>query len=351
MIAYLTSEIHGMISKDKTLSIHQDIFNDILDENDKVNKSALLRIFLNELKNIRKSPTNNENTVAPINGINNERFYCYQNVVLQILSNLGIQLEPINDFVKMIQKVFNEINSSNINPVYPPTLLRERFQKERKIAIRDQHDAEEFLTFISDNCTQLKNMFTCKVTETIDRCPNKKCTGYEDEKRVIFEEIKYQIKIFLPIKNFQSSIQELIKNYETQVEDHCKFCSEKYNIKFHYRVESSAKFLSIQLGIYDYNTNIKYNYTGVIDDKITINELKCELNSIVAHSGLTLNGGHYICYRKIDGKWWKCDDGKIPKVINDPNDDLKEIGIFTPYLIFYKISEKPNIGNFCFIFK
>jgi hypothetical protein len=39
-----------------------------------------------------------------------------------------------------------------------------------------------------------------------------------------------------------------------------------------------------------------------------------ELNSVICHFGDTPNSGHYICYVKNNGRWFKCNDSSVTPV-------------------------------------
>lgn len=57
-----------------------------------------------------------------------------------------------------------------------------------------------------------------------------------------------------------------------------------------------------------------------------------ELQSFIVHLGTSLNSGHYICYRKVQGEWYLFDDGANPKRLSEER-AIKAAK--DAYLIFY----------------
>lgn len=68
---------------------------------------------------------------------------------------------------------------------------------------------------------------------------------------------------------------------------------------------------------------------------------KYELSSFIVHRG-TVNGGHYIAYRKVHDQWWECDDGRI----SDRSTKEMLSAAKDSYICFYKLTnarQEPNI--------
>ncbi len=60
---------------------------------------------------------------------------------------------------------------------------------------------------------------------------------------------------------------------------------------------------------------------------------KYELSSFIVHIGQTINGGHYIAYRKVKDQWVKCDDGDI----SDSSKEEMLTAAKNSYICFYKL--------------
>ena len=70
-----------------------------------------------------------------------------------------------------------------------------------------------------------------------------------------------------------------------------------------------------------------------------------ELDCFIVHSGSSLNGGHYICYKKIEGKWIEANDSSVRFVKEEEIDQILHGGKgehYTSYLHHYTISKNPN---------
>ncbi|MGL5263040.1 MAG: ubiquitin carboxyl-terminal hydrolase [Candidatus Rhabdochlamydia sp.] len=60
---------------------------------------------------------------------------------------------------------------------------------------------------------------------------------------------------------------------------------------------------------------------------------KYELSSFIVHIGQTINGGHYIAYRKVKDQWVKCNDGDI----SYPSKEEMLTAAKNSYICFYKL--------------
>lgn len=60
---------------------------------------------------------------------------------------------------------------------------------------------------------------------------------------------------------------------------------------------------------------------------------KYELSSFIVHQGVSVNGGHYIAYRKVDHQWVECNDG----CISYPGKEQMLSVAKNSYICFYKL--------------
>jgi len=60
---------------------------------------------------------------------------------------------------------------------------------------------------------------------------------------------------------------------------------------------------------------------------------KYELSSFIVHIGKTINGGHYIAYRKVKDQWVKCNDGYMSYPSKEEMLDAAK----DSYICFYKL--------------
>lgn len=153
----------------------------------------------------------------------------------------------------------------------------------------------------------------------------------------------------LPI-NESNDFQTLLENYfeedeeshETSVAQNEPKIEAKYSLTRYYQEEPSSLILTLRRFSFKdgQSSKIKSEIQGIpailklpskaLNGKEPEKEL--ELQSFIVHAGDSLNSGHYICYRKVEGTWYLFNDSASPRRLSE---EMALGAAKDAYLIFY----------------
>ena len=258
------------------------------------------------------------------NGLTNLGATCYMNSILQQLYHIEPFRELIlkNEFEaedqKELQKLFASLGMS-AKPVIDtrPFCNVWKGWGNTAINVREQQDAGEFLNLFLDQLPQdCQALLKLSLVNKIEGITEK----YETEN------IETMFTLPLDVKG----LSDISASFDSFLEAE-NFCGQdglmtpvgKIDCKKFARIRAAPKVLAIQLKRFEYD--LRYGHYKVTDhfsfpEKINISTLmdnandECnfdyELKGVVLHSG-SVDAGHYISLVKINGEWYKFNDGCV----------------------------------------
>lgn len=148
------------------------------------------------------------------------------------------------------------------------------------------------------------------------------------------------------IKDFQTLLENYFEENEESLEPSVMptepKIEAKYSLTRYYQEEPSSLILHLKRFYFKDGKSHKINseIQGIparlklpykaLNGKDPEKEL--ELQSFIVHLGKSLDSGHYICYRKVEGNWHLFDDGNPPRRLSE---EMALEAAKDAYLIFY----------------
>ena len=261
-------------------------------------------------------------TNGPIN-INNSVYHNYKKKTFN--SDLICDLCIIKDQLAIMK--------SYTNPI--PTNIMFSFLSYFNCKFGEQDDpgliTTKILSQLQRYAGKIASIFTCTKCGT----------------QTFLEQELYDLQLCIP-SGKESSIEELIKSY-FKAETIDKECSKCYNTSCTRteKVLNYPKYLQVNFKRYNYNNqNVKKN-----DRLITFQEIltlpkydsyesdsqiqeKFNLKSVIVHTGMSSNYGHYYCFINYKNTWWKIDNTKVEMVNWD------QVKREKAYYLFYSKTEQ-----------
>lgn len=189
----------------------------------------------------------------------------------------------------------------------------------------------------------------CGQFRTTINCKNPKCDNISKKFDMYFSislNIEGSTNIYECLDNFVNK-ETLDENNKWKC-DKCeeKSCAEKQTkiwrtsdyIIFHFK-RFFHTMTSMGAILRKNNDNILYpeiiNLHKYVEDT-NINGESFELFSVIHHSG-SLQGGHYVCTRKIQDKWWMFDDEEVKEIVNENAIQLLSKSAY--YIVYRRIKK------------
>lgn len=258
-------------------------------------------------------------------GIKNKGNTCFLNAALQLLLSSKNIRESLKMVVpkdeegtkKLVANIAPFLNNllPNINQFsdflarYLEYITKGLYSEYK---LKQQYDADEFL---------MKLFFDRDIFGNYMDNLEMKIYFYgsdEYENYINTSKIDRQKSLILDVKNtLHESITEYLINKTDRPSKHFKGTRLLINLKVFTNIPYS---LVIKLGRLN-DINNKNTNEMLMDERIFMIEnfvqIPYKLKSMIFHKG-DANGGHYICYKKINSEWYELDDINVSKCSNPP---------------------------------
>lgn len=231
----------------------------------------------------------------------------------------------------------------NVETIGPVLLLKSYRQMNPGFIQGTQSDGEECLTYFLDNfqmATQkdginITPLFDCNMASQLT-CPNCNNTSINNSPEKL---------ITLPIKdytNFNDAFNHFLADEILDDENkwECEKCKIKVAAKKNMIIRGRPKYLYIALKRFEHEwvkqlnriKTTKINNDILMPDQIKVNGTNYKIKGCIYHMG-GLNGGHYVYYNIVAGKWMEFNDENITTVVNQ--DEINNI-INKGYVYLYE---------------
>ncbi len=277
-----------------------------------------------------------------ISGFNNIGNSCYFNSALQISRLVFYKLledqniaEKINDKTSPLHLINNVlINGTNYEQLYDYVITKLKYNRysqedsvEAYITILDE--INNVITNKSQICTAFNQLIRCTVCNEFNICDEQKDPIIISNTLIKTNKVS-SFSYFLGDGLSKQAISsskfkcQCMSSLDLNLDD---------NMVIQMVLTDMPKFLSIKANRCYPGTYFK-NQTSlniVNDFKITtpenlrdrclgINKLdishKYKLSGIIMHHGMSINGGHYTAYVKVNNTWYHCNDSSVTKEEN-----------------------------------
>ena len=238
---------------------------------------------------------------------------CFANSIIQVLRRLEIFKESLflNSPIQIeLKRIFNAEGSSyTISASYLRKLVGPMFSN------RQQQDCMEFLTAVLNKIPDLLGIFRFSVKRTFEFVGSsfspacKFCHANEDPVTTP------ESVLHVPMYNASElQLQDLINTY-FNFEASTKRCSKCYNrteqaYHVHPQFCNPGSVLIVQLNRFTGQKKNENLVRGIFS--VRINNISFRLVAIINHLGDSPKEGHYQTFLEENGKWFLCDDYRMP---------------------------------------
>lgn len=270
-------------------------------------------------------------------GLKNEGNTCYFNSTIQALyscDSFRQEIEGLKDSTsKGLKNIFSQLGTTKAEYFAPKA---ETFLNSAKLfgkfPIGTQHDAQELLDRILDkislsNSDFNENLFA-KTQEQITTSCCKKTSEQAEVTTPIFQ---------LALSNNSASLEDLFDKYfkTATIDDYnCYQCNKKVKVESKVSITREPKLLILQLVRFKSDLT-KVNKPVSFSEMLNLNRKQYKLKAVVRHSGIGIEGGHYIADVLRGGQWYTANDSSVTP-ISKPSPDSGSCG---GYLFFYELVE------------
>jgi len=286
-----------------------------------------------------------------INGISNIGNSCFFNASVQLIFNNYFFVEELkkmdiykNDINYYFSNNMKYLNGNKLELVNNPSIgLKTSFGWH----VGSQEDSSEYLTHFLNNLIKKKNIrfnnrfrYT-QIQKYTFKNPTEMIT-YKCIEKTTNQQINNILIIPVPNSVNPVNLNDLYNNLKKEIISFACVNRNDYNEKKNIDMVLSSEFIFsdiiiLSLSLYTNNNYIKNNTKINIPFKWNINNNDYNLIGVVAHSGHSIKGGHYVSYVTRNGKaWYKTNDMHVHEITtNNINCDFIYNDGFTPYVLMY----------------
>lgn len=277
----------------------------------------------------------------------------------QMLSVLGSYNQAIEE-----QKTIPAEVSNNLR-LAMHYLSLETISSECKV----QEDANEILAILfakNDDILKEKNSINTSsinykfehvthylAEKVLEETPHQDCSSLNTDNTYRKEGANYGIKINFDSKQKNFTLSSLLKKYFCDKEIGIGSATRKYMVDGIYTevspVKEEIQFNTQPKDLYIHFARFKADQTKLtnpieIPEQLDAKLLNIkdspsgsyELSSFIVHLGSSLNGGHYIAYRKVQDQWIECNDGYV-----SPRNKKQALEVAQQsYMCFYRLKDE-----------